>query len=296
LILVTADPRSEGHYLPDSRLYTFIDGSREFALVFFEGQRLIQDLALLHPIRGRGFAYFRDVVLSVQPMITFLKAGEQFGFYIDSVEPRFRLKIETEQAGATRCTLVPESFCEFPEAMHGIVRLLKLFPENRPPYESVLEAEGLPLREIVNRILADSFQTPSVVKLSQRSDQSLMLRRLPPLAGRDEYEYSPRAVRERRDELEESLESILHRALTRPDEVREAFAGIGFRLLASRPVRFRCNCSHRRMVRNVMSLGENAVAGLFDPRQEALEITCEYCKSVYRVTRDDLGGSRSRSH
>jgi len=282
--------------LPDSRLYTFIDRSKEFALAFFEGQRLIHDLALIHPIRGKGFAYFRDVVLSVQPMISLLKAGEQFGFYIDSTEPRFRLKIETEQAGDTRCALVPESFSEFPGALQGIVRLLKLFPGNRPPYESVLEAKGLALREIVNRILTESFQTPSAVRLSGRSDQSLMLHRLPPLSDHDTYDYSPKAVRERRDELREGLDAIMDRGLTAPEELREAFAGIGFRLLASRPVRFRCNCSHQRMLNNVMLLGEDAVRGLFEPDQESLEITCDYCKTAYRLTREELGGAQDGPH
>ena len=62
---------------PDSYLYTFVDEAREFALYFLEGQRLIQDLALLHPIRRAGFAYFRDVVLSVQPMIALLGSSSQ---------------------------------------------------------------------------------------------------------------------------------------------------------------------------------------------------------------------------
>ena len=101
--------------LPHSRLYTFIDTSREYALYFLEGQRLIRDLALIHGVSGAGFAYFRDVVLSVQPIIALLKQGEQLGFYIDSEEPFFRLKIETGHHGVTRCTLLPENFHEFPE-------------------------------------------------------------------------------------------------------------------------------------------------------------------------------------
>ena len=73
--------------LPESRLYTFIDEPREYALYFLEGQKLIQDLALVHPIQGSGFAYFREMVLSVQPMIALLKGGEQLGFYLDSDQP-----------------------------------------------------------------------------------------------------------------------------------------------------------------------------------------------------------------
>ena len=60
--------------LPESRLLTFIDSAREFALYFLEGQRLIHDLALLHGIHGLGFGYWRDAVLSIQPMIGLLEA------------------------------------------------------------------------------------------------------------------------------------------------------------------------------------------------------------------------------
>jgi len=282
--------------LPESRLYTFIDESREFALSFLEGQRLIHDLALLHAIQGSGFAYFRDTVLSVQPMITFLKAGEQFGFYIDSTAPRFQLKIETEHGGETRCTLVPDSFRDFPEAMHGLVRVLKLFPGNRAPYESVLEAKGLALGEIVNRVLADSFQMHSVVRLSRESDQSALLHRLPAMSDHDRYADTREAVVQRSGEIENGLRELLSRAMTRPDEVRDAFAEAGFRLLASRPVRFRCNCSRPRMLANVKSLGDETARGLFDPGQEFIEITCEYCKQTYRVTRADLEGPPPRPH
>ena len=43
--------------LPESRLYTAIDSEMEFALYFLEGQKLINDLALTHNIRGEGFSW-----------------------------------------------------------------------------------------------------------------------------------------------------------------------------------------------------------------------------------------------
>ena len=142
---------------PHSRLYTFIDEPREYALYFLEGQRLIHDLAIVHPIHGAGFAYFRETVLSVQPMIALLKeVGEQFGFYLDSEKPKFQFKIETSHQGDTRCLLLPENFSQFPEQMNGRVRLQRLYPRNRPPYESIIEVDQLALRDIVNRVLRDS--------------------------------------------------------------------------------------------------------------------------------------------
>ncbi len=282
--------------LPHSRLYTFLDEPREFALYFLEGQRLIQDLALLHSVRGLGFAYFRDVVLSVQPTIALLKRGEQLGFYIDSLDPTFRLKIETGHHGATRCALVPESFSGFPEALIGLVRLQKLFPNNRAPYESVLEIRGLPLRDIVNRVLTESYQVNCEVLVSQRTDQSVMLHQLPPLPGKDDYELSPQALAAGRRRIEDAVREIFGRALHDRRQIERAFRGLGFRLLASRRIRFDCSCSRERMVDNLMLLNERDRGDLFDPGQQALEIVCEYCKSRYRVSRDDLGGTASPLH
>lgn len=277
--------------LPESSLHTFIDEAREFALYFLEGQRLIHDLAVIHSIRGKGFAYFRDVVLSIQPMIALLKGGEQFGFYIDSEEPYFRLKIEAAHHGATRCALLPEDFRHFPEAMHGLVRVQKLFPGNRPPYQSVLEAEGLALREIVNRVLTDSYQTNCAVLVSQRSDQSGMLHQLPPLKG--EYVVSPEVLRVRREGIESDLREIFARALTDPGQIRNAIQGIGFRFLAARPVIFRCSCSKGRVLQSLARLGERDRADLFHPGEETVEITCEYCKKRYEISRADLAAAAS---
>jgi molecular chaperone Hsp33 len=280
---------------PESRLYTLIDDSREFALYFLEGQGLIQDVALLHPIHGTGFAYFRDVILSVQPMIALLKHGEQFGFYIDSAEPYFRLKIETAHHGSTRCMLLPEDLRQFPEAMRGLVRLHKLFPKS-PPYESVLRVEGLPLREIVNRVLHDSYQVNCAMMLSQVSDQSMLLHQLPPLPGKDEYEYSPEAVRERRRGIRSSVREIFARALHEEAEIEAAFARIGFRLLAHRPMRFRCSCSRAGMVENLRPVYQQEGDGLFEPGAHDLQVVCEYCKSRYRIARAELDPGVGRTH
>jgi molecular chaperone Hsp33 len=278
----------------ESRLYTFIDDARQCALYFLEGQKLIEDLALLHSMRPAGFAYFRDVVLSVQPMVALIKSGEQFGFYIDSEEPYFRLKIETAHHGTTRCMLLPEGFREFPQAMHGLVRLHKLFPHS-PPYESVLKVEGLPLREIVNRVLQGSYQVHCAMLLSESVDQSVMLHQLPPLAGREEYECSPGAVRARREEISERLRGIFARALQERAAIEAAFSEIGFRLLADRPIRFVCGCNRERMIANLHPLYRQHRERLFEG-DAALDVVCEYCKTHYRIERADLRAATGRAH
>jgi redox-regulated HSP33 family molecular chaperone len=170
--------------------------------------------------------------------------------------------------------------------MFGMVRVVKLFPRNRPPYESILEVVGQPLRAIINHVLRDSYQTTSAVLVSQHSDQSLMLHQLPPLPG--EYDYSLDALRRRRTEIEGSVSDIFSQALVDRDEIVGAFAGIGFRFLAGREVRFECSCSRERMIRNILVTAGAEYAQFFDPGQEALDVTCEYCKSRYEITREAL--------
>jgi hypothetical protein len=40
--------------LLESRIYTFVDSTKRFAFYFLEGQQLIRELALIHPLQGGG--------------------------------------------------------------------------------------------------------------------------------------------------------------------------------------------------------------------------------------------------
>ena len=279
---------SSGEELPESRLYTFIDEAREFAIYFLEGQKLIHDLVLLHEMPGQGFAWFRDVVLSIQPMIALLKQGEQLGFYLDGESPTFRLKIETGHNGMTRSVMYPEAMQEFPKTMTGLVRMQKLFPHNKAPYESVLRVHDQPLDALVNTVLRDSYQVNSTVIVSQVSDQSVLLHQLPPLSRGDEYELSEKALLSQREELSERLAKLFEEGWTDPADIEAAFKEVGFRLLISRGVLFRCSCSRERLISSLHGIYTADRTTLFDPDQESIEVNCEYCKTAYVIARSDL--------
>lgn len=263
-----------------------MDEPREHALYFLEGQRLIHDVALIHPIMGPGFAYFREVLLCIQPLIALLKAGEQFGFYIDSEEPWFRLKIEANQEGNVRCTMLPEGFAEFPESVNGIVRVERRYPVAQPPYQSVLRLEAAPLREIVNRVLHDSWQVPCVTFVSPDADQSVMLHQMPPLRRDDPGRFSLAALKECMDGLVDPLRPLFQRALQEPGEVVEAFRELGYHPLTSRAVKFGCTCSRERVIRGLLLLEQPE--DVFEPGEASVEVTCEYCKKRYEILRDEI--------
>ncbi len=83
--------------LLDSRLYSFIDQTEGFTIHFLEGQKLIHDIALVHHVVGEGFHFFRDIVLSTQLLLAYLKPGEGLGIYLDSNEPFLKYKIEMSE-------------------------------------------------------------------------------------------------------------------------------------------------------------------------------------------------------
>jgi molecular chaperone Hsp33 len=167
--------------LEASRLYSFLDHKSGFNIHFLEGQKIIHDLVLLHSMKQSGFAYFRDTFLGLLPIIFFLKPGESLGIYIDSEDPYFRLKIETNSAGHTRTLLLPEEFNLFPMKITGNIRITKIFSNNKSPYTSMLELKAVDTREVINQVLCESYQTNSEVIVGDISDQSVMVTKLPPL-------------------------------------------------------------------------------------------------------------------
>ena len=112
---------------PESKLYSFLDNKNSFTIHFLEGQKIIESMATLHHLQGAGFSYYRDLLLSVLPMVSFVKKGESFGFYLDSEAPYFRFKLETNYTGSFRTLLLPADFNQFPQKLTGLVRFSKLF-------------------------------------------------------------------------------------------------------------------------------------------------------------------------
>lgn len=272
-----------------SRLYSFLDHKNGYNVHFLEGQKLIHDLALMHPIQGSGFAYFRDNFLGLLPIIFFLKPGESLGLYIDSEDPYFRLKIETNSAGHTRTLLLPEEFNLFPMKITGQVRVTKMFPGSKSPYTSVLDLKEIETKDVINRILGESYQTNSEVMISEVSDQSIMVTKLPPInANKVSDDTLPRKefIRKHKaffhDTFEEASNDI--------EEIVKIFEDKGFSYLGSRQIDFYCPCSQERMVLNLRGLYSGDVDSLFE-KEDTIEITCDYCKKIYHISKGDVKGS-----
>lgn len=271
--------------LANSRLYSFLDHKNGFNIHFLEGQKLIHDLVLTHPLQGSGFSYFRDMVLGLMPIIHFLKPMESLGIYLDSEDPYFRLKIETNNAGHTRMLLLPESFNQFPMELNGAARITKIV-QDKSPYTSMLALENTPTKEVINKILNESYQVPAKVIVAEISDQSIMVTKLPSLnvnkISDDSVslnDYLAKHALIFHDIFEEAPNDI--------EKIVQLFEAQGLAYLASKQINFYCPCSKERMVGNLKNMYQGKVEELMagDPH---LDIKCDYCNAHYVILESDL--------
>lgn len=275
--------------LPESRLYSFIDQKEGFTLHFLEGQKLIKDLAVIHEVIGAGFNYFRDAVLSFQPMISFLKPGEGLGIYIDSEEPYFRLKIEMSEQGQMRTLLLPEDFNQFPKSITGQCRIVKTLPDELHPYNSIIKLDDVDFHNVVNCILRESYQINSEVFLSQLSDQSVMITKLPEINVNKVQTAYNLSIDEYWAEMKKSIESLYDSGTTEQSDIQSKLEEKGLLLLGSHEIKFKCTCSRERMVKGVWSLVKSSgLDAVFQPDEDHIETRCDYCKTSYLLTRDEF--------
>ena len=272
-----------------SRLYSFLDHKNGFNVHFLEGQKLIHDLVLLHPMQGSGFAYFRDTFLGLLPIVFFLKPGESLGLYIDSEDPYFRLKIETNSAGHTRTLLLPEEFNVFPMKISGNVRVTKIFPGGHNPYTSMLELKEVETKEVINKILTESYQTNSEVMVGEMSDQSIMVTKLPPVnvnSSLNETISRPDYIKKHKA----FFHSVFEDASNDIEKIVQMFENNGFSYLGSRQIDFFCPCSKDRMVLNLRGLYSQDIDDLFN-QKDSIEIKCDYCRKAYQISKAEVIGS-----
>jgi molecular chaperone Hsp33 len=272
--------------LATSRLYSFLDHKNGFNVNFLEGQKLIHDLVLLHPMQSSGFAYFRDTFLGLLPIIFFLKPQESLGLYIDSEDPYFRLKIETNSAGHTRTLLLPEGFNLFPMKITGKVRVTKIFQNHAQPYTSMLELNKVETREVINRILNESYQTNSEVIVSDLSDQSIMVTKLPPMNVNSSFDNSL----SRADFIKKQkhfFHDVFEAGTDDIEKIVKLFEDQGFSYMTSRQIDFFCPCSKDRMVLNLRGLYASDIDHLFDGKDH-VEMKCDYCRKIYNITKSDI--------
>ena len=274
--------------IPDSRLLSFMTHDECYAVHIIEGQKIIKDLALIHDLKGAGFLFYRDCVLSAIPLISLLKHGETLGFYIDSKEPTFAFKIEMSEHGHLRTLLMPESFDEFPKKVTGTSRLIKIM-KNKAPYNSIIELKDIDPHKISNQMIKESYQMDGFVILSQDSDQAALIMKLPRKSW-DKEELLPTTTpfESFKKDFESLLPTILAEGKHSEKEIINTMEKNSFFHLKSKDIAFKCSCTRERMILGLKSLlGQHSVDELFEG-ENSLETKCDYCKTFYQINKNEV--------
>jgi redox-regulated HSP33 family molecular chaperone len=144
-------------------------------------------------------------------------------------------------------------------------------------------------KDVINKILSESYQTNSEVIVGEASDQSIMITKLPSLnvnsifnesMSRTDYinKYSP------------FFKSIFETGTDDIEKIVKLFEDQGLNYMTSRQIDFFCPCSKDRMVMNLRGLYSNDIDHLFE-KNNTVEIKCDYCKKIYDISRSEILGS-----
>ena len=275
--------------LSNSKVLSFIDNKEGFTIYFFEGQKLIHDLAIIHDLKGEGFHFLRDSILGSQLLSVFLKSKENFGFYIDSDEPYFRFKIETNFNGYMRTLLLPEEFNDFPKNINGVYRVSKLIKGGTEPYNTVIQIKDKPLDEIINELFSQSFQINGKIYLSEDSDQSVLIMKLPDIEiDKVEANEDRLSVDEYWKKNSPLITNLFSKSYNEQEPIEKEFTDNDFLFLGSKDIQFKCSCSRERMVMGILGLVHSMSKEEVFEGESSIETKCDYCKTYYEITESEV--------
>lgn len=275
--------------LQTSRLYSFIDQANGLTVHFLEGQKLIHDIVINNKLSNSSFLFYRDILLSTQLLLAYLKSHEGFVVYIDSIEPFLKFKIEMSDDGKMRSLLLPEDLNSFPEKISGTCRIAKFSPSERTPYNSIIKLENTTLSDITNNILSQSYQLRSQIYLSEKSDQSLMISKLPEININKVEIHYPLSVDEYYLKIKNTIDELFTKACDNYQEIQKTFEHEGLLLLSTKEVSFHCSCSKEKMYSGLYNLIKTTgIEKVFMADETEIETKCDYCKSVYQFQKKDF--------
>lgn len=271
-----------------SRIYSFLDEEYGIACHLFEGQKALSDLVVEKALSNEAVSFFRAGVLSTQPLIAFLKPSEGFGLYIDNADPYFMYKIETNFSGKMRTLFLPQDMPQIPQKLSGICRLSKTI-QGKKPYTSIIEFKSESFEGIINKVLTDSYQVDGKVYVSEKSDQSLFLMKLPQIGGEGQFNQdislSEYWMKRQRDFI-----AIMDKGLNKENEIKAALKNLKLTQLGEKEIEITCPCTKDGFLEKVLTLSQADQDHLFENEQQSLTLTCDYCQKQYEIKRGELFG------
>jgi molecular chaperone Hsp33 len=209
------------------------------------------------------------------------------GIFVDSEQPYFRFKLEMNETGTFRNMLLHDKVLGGNNHWTGKIRLVKMMPNSKTPYQSVIEMDNLTGDELLNVILEQSYQSKCHLVLSESSDQVVLIHLLPQ-KNYDKHGFAPEVtLSEVVKQWREKLEQIMLQGLMEEQSVIKVFENLGLSYLSSKEISFYCPCSQQQMLHNLKKLGVDELQQILEEDGQ-IEIICDYCNHQYIFTSEDL--------
>jgi molecular chaperone Hsp33 len=227
-----------------------------------------------------------------------LKTGQRVALRFEGNGPLGKILVEAESNGAVRgrvgnpdvLLLTSGGKLDVASAL-GRAGFLTVTKDlgMKEPYRGMVQLMSSEIAEDLALYLTESEQTPSAVGLGVfvETDNRVSA------AGGFLIQSLPPGNKEEVDRLMDRIGKLppitsLLREGRSPEEILGLlFEGIPYRILEKRALAFQCTCSREKIERALVSLGKEELADMAS-REEETEVTCEFCRQVYRLGREDM--------
>lgn len=157
------------------------------------------------------------------------------------------------------------------------------------PFTGTTALHNGEIAEDITKYFAESEQVPSAVALGVLVDIDQHVKQ----AGGYIVQLMPGATDEDITRLENNIAkagamtAMLESGMSLEDIAHAVLDGFEVEFLEEAPVTYRCGCNHAKVTRALISLGKGELTRLRD-EEEGIEVTCQFCDKVYKMTRDDI--------
>jgi len=159
----------------------------------------------------------------------------------------------------------------------------------KEPYRGIVQLYTSEIAEDLAFYFAESEQIPSAVGLGTYADPEkgvtvsggFLIQAMPP-----QNEEIIRTLTARIQAIP-SVTELLNGGCTPENILETIFTDIPFDILEKRELAFRCSCSKERMEKALIALGREEIRSIVSD-QGGADLTCEFCRSFYRFTAEEL--------
>lgn len=159
----------------------------------------------------------------------------------------------------------------------------------KEPYSGQIELQTGEIGDDIAYYYTMSEQTPSAVGLGVMVNKDLSVRH----AGGFMVQLMPEATEEVISRLEENLAKVpsvttLMDEGKSPEEILELLLdGLNPEITDRQDVCFKCNCSKERVMKALVTLGNEDIKDVFQEDDE-IEVKCHFCNTAYQVSRKEF--------